>query len=255
MPASPMSADVASDDFLFAPITRPPAHGPSALSASVRRLATMTLKVLVLGEQSCGKTSFVRAYFAAALRNAAVAGLPLSDTPAICAAATTPLASSSGASAAAAAAAAAVTSYEFSPPPPATVGVDFWPAPVAVPARLPTVRSAPGAPASAPNTRIVPVFYDVSGDLTYVKVRAEAYGDWHVALYCCDCGDRASFEQVQAWVAELEKVLSVLDMPYTTSNTYILSSACDNVCCPSLTHRASFVSNPQFYLLLLCMFL
>lgn len=198
-----MSADVASDEALFRPIQRPQRRTAPNITPAVRKLATMTLKVLVLGEQECGKSSFVRAYIAAALRNAVTAGhgLPLSETHTLSARAVAALQSATG----------STFCYDHLSAYAPTVGIDFWTSPVPVRATLPTVRLPPypvgvsTSLAAGINARVVPVFYDASGDLTYVKVRAEAYGDWSVAFFCCDCSNRASFEQIQSWIAELDK--------------------------------------------------
>jgi len=138
---------------------------------------TLRLKILVVGETRCGKTSLVHAY----LHNNAMGTDPDGETN------WTPLFGP--------------TSLQFEKtnyvP---TIGVDYYAAAVPTSRVIPASASTPGCIA-----RVHTSFIDLSGDLAYVKVRSEFYSDWNVILFCFDCTKRETFTQLESWVAEADK--------------------------------------------------
>ncbi len=158
----------ALDDFKF---TMPTLRGQSTLA----QRPSMRLKVLVLGEQSVGKTCLIKSYRHE--HNKAVGRYVEASQDAF--------------------------SFTYTP----TIGVDYFPSP------SPQLRPvAPSASFGGGMVRIVPSFFDLSGDLAYVKVRAEFYPDWNVILFCFDCTRRETFTRLPSWLAEVDKVCHVLKM-------------------------------------------
>ena len=131
-------------------------------AASSRVHGTMRLKLLVLGDAAAGKSSVLRRYNAESLRAEAAATRG----------------SNSGA-------APSIAPFDSTYIP--TVGVDFVPA-SCVP--LTSVGSV-GRP-----VRVAANFFDMCGDASYAKVRAEFYADQHGLLLCFDVASKASWEHV-----------------------------------------------------------
>eukprot|EP00462_Mataza_sp_D1_P020759 CAMPEP_0175139394 /NCGR_PEP_ID=MMETSP0087-20121206/10876_1 /TAXON_ID=136419 /ORGANISM="Unknown Unknown, Strain D1" /LENGTH=419 /DNA_ID=CAMNT_0016422395 /DNA_START=125 /DNA_END=1384 /DNA_ORIENTATION=+ len=53
--------------------------------------------------------------------------------------------------------------------------------------------------------RVVTGFYDMGGDIKFLKVRSEFYADYSGIILCFDTTSRASFAGLQFWIDEAEK--------------------------------------------------
>lgn len=55
------------------------------------------------------------------------------------------------------------------------------------------------------NVRVVTSFFDMSGDIQFLKVRSEFYQDFHGVLLVFDVTSRQSFERLEMWLGEAMK--------------------------------------------------
>lgn len=85
-------------------------------------------------------------------------------------------------------------SDKFSPEYDSTTGVDIRKGATT------TMRSGDGS-----LVRVVPTFFDLSGDLSYLKVRTEFYQDYQAALLLFDVTSKDSFDRLDYWVKEATK--------------------------------------------------
>lgn len=165
-------------------------HTGASVVTHLQPRPSMRIKVLLLGESNSGKTSLVRAYRYEHNRASGHISEAMMDSFVY------------GAGA------------QYIP----TVGVDFFPGP-----QQPITRAVgPSATFSGGIVRVVPAFFDLSGDLSFVKVRAEFYGDWNVLIFCFDITNKDTFTKLEHWVTEAEQVcLKPFICSRYTSNAYI----------------------------------
>jgi GTPase SAR1 family protein len=136
-----------------------------AVAAAAAKVAgTMRLKLLVLGDAGAGKSCLLRRFNADSNATKSNAAATAPSAP--------PL------------------KFDLASTP--TVGVEF------VAASVVGSRAAEGSGAGGRQLRVQANFFDLSGDPSYAKVRAEFFAEQHGVLFCFDLSSRVSWEHVES---------------------------------------------------------